>query len=118
MTHPQSSDSQILKIDSRQRVRVGRQRREALLDEFERSGLSGPAFSKRHGIKYSTFASWSLKRRKQERPADGLPTLAERRIHSPSAQMKQAEARMCVKASFNFETKQCQAPTDASAKKT
>lgn len=77
MTHPQSSDSQILKIDSRQRVRVGRQRREALLDEFERSGLSGPAFSKRHGIKYSTFASWSLKRRKQERPADGLPTLAE-----------------------------------------
>ncbi|MFT4638816.1 MAG: hypothetical protein ACI8T1_002139, partial [Verrucomicrobiales bacterium] len=38
---------------------------------------------------------------------------AERRIHSPSAQMKQAEARMCVKASFNFETKQCQAPTDA-----
>ncbi|MFT4639106.1 MAG: hypothetical protein ACI8T1_004999, partial [Verrucomicrobiales bacterium] len=32
--------------------------------------------------------------------------------------MKQAEARMCVKASFNFETKQCQAPTDASAKKT
>ncbi|MFT5191775.1 MAG: hypothetical protein ACI957_004819, partial [Verrucomicrobiales bacterium] len=41
MTHPQSSDTQILKIDSRQRVRVGRQRREALLDEFERSGLSG-----------------------------------------------------------------------------
>ncbi|MFT4641895.1 MAG: DNA-binding NarL/FixJ family response regulator, partial [Verrucomicrobiales bacterium] len=32
--------------------------------------------------------------------------------------MKPTEARMCVKASFNFETKQCQAPTDASAKKT
>ena len=38
------------------------------MDEFERSGLSGAAFAKLHGIKYSTFASWSLKRRKKDHP--------------------------------------------------
>ena len=65
MTSTNSSESQILKVDSRRRVRVSRQRRNAILDEFERSGLSGAAFAKLHGIKYSTFASWSLKRRKQ-----------------------------------------------------
>ena len=85
MTSTQSSETQILKVDSRERVRTSKQRREAILDEFERSGLSGAAFAKLHGIKYSTFASWSLKRRKAQRsatasrPAESSesPTLAE-----------------------------------------
>jgi len=65
MTSTQSSDNQILKIDTLKRVRVPKARREAILDEFERSGLSGAAFAKLHGLKYATFANWSLKRRKQ-----------------------------------------------------
>ena len=77
MTHPQSSDTQTSKIDNGKRVRVSPQRREAILDEFERSGLSGAAFAKLHGIKYSTFASWSIKRRKPNHTTCGLPTLAE-----------------------------------------
>ena len=35
------SDLTILKQDSRGRVKVPRERQEALVDEFERSGLSG-----------------------------------------------------------------------------
>ena len=65
MTSTQSCENQILKVDTLKRVRVPKARREAILDEFERSGLSGAAFAKLHGIKYATFASWSLKRRKQ-----------------------------------------------------
>jgi hypothetical protein len=38
-------------------------RREELLDEFERSGLSGPKFAALVGIKYSTFAAWAHRRK-------------------------------------------------------
>ena len=38
-------------------------RREQLLEEFGRSGLSGAKFAALTGIKYSTFASWLHKRR-------------------------------------------------------
>lgn len=65
MTSSKSSDNQILKVDALKRVHVPKARREAILDEFERSGLSGAAFAKLHGLKYGTFATWSLKRRKQ-----------------------------------------------------
>ena len=41
------------------------ERREALLDEFEHSGLSGAKFAKLAGIKYQTFAAWAARRRKQ-----------------------------------------------------
>ena len=60
MTSTQSSDNQILKVDTLRRVRVPKARREAILDEFERSGLSGAAFAELHGLKYATFANWSL----------------------------------------------------------
>jgi hypothetical protein len=41
------------------------ERRESLLDEFERSGLSGAKFAALMGLKYQTFASWLQKRRQQ-----------------------------------------------------
>jgi hypothetical protein len=41
-----------------------------LLDEFERSGISGQKFAELVGIKYQTFATWAQKRRRQ-RGADG-----------------------------------------------
>jgi hypothetical protein len=69
-------EAEILKQDARGRVRVGVERREALLDEFERSALSGAKFARLAGIKYATFANWVARRRKK-RAEDGEVTKAE-----------------------------------------
>ena len=58
------ADGTILKTDENGRVRTPVARRESLLDEFERSGLSGPKFAALAGIKYPTFAAWAQKRRR------------------------------------------------------
>ena len=50
---------EVLKTDKRGRVRVPVERREALLDEFEKSGMSGAKFARLAGIKYATFANWT-----------------------------------------------------------
>jgi hypothetical protein len=49
---------EVLKRDKRGRLRVTRQRRTALLAEFERSGLSAVRFTEMYGIKYQTFMGW------------------------------------------------------------
>ncbi len=79
MSSIDSSDNPILKVDTLQRVRMSKARKEALLDEFSRSGLSAAAFAKLHGLKYSTFAAWARKRRLQEgeAPAPASLSLAE-----------------------------------------
>ena len=46
-------------------MRVPKARREMLLDEWERSGGSAAQFADYVGIRYSTFANWIQKRRKQ-----------------------------------------------------
>ena len=56
--------SKILKTDALGRVRTPAARREQLLDEFERSGVSGAKFAELTGLKYQTFASWVQERRK------------------------------------------------------
>lgn len=58
------SEEKLMTVDGRGRVRVPVERREALLDEFERSGLSGVKFARLAGVKYPTFALWVQKRRK------------------------------------------------------
>ena len=63
MTDMQKSEAAILKTDGRGRVQTPAARRESLLDEFERSGLSGPKFAALVGVKYQTFAAWSARRR-------------------------------------------------------
>ena len=60
-----NAKAEVLKQDGRGRVRVSAQRREALLDEFERSGASGAKFAQLAGVRYSTFANWVLQRRKR-----------------------------------------------------
>jgi hypothetical protein len=62
MTATQSS-GQILKTDSLARVRTPPERKRALLEEFDRSGLSGWKFASLVGIKYQTFAAWVAKRK-------------------------------------------------------
>ena len=73
--------AEIFKQDRRGRVRVPAERRETLLDEFERSGASGAKFAQLTGIKYATFAGWVVKRRKERgravKPAPGSPAGVE-----------------------------------------
>ena len=59
------ADEQVLKTDELGRVRTPAARRESLIQEFERSGLSGAKFAALTGIKYSTFASWLQERRRR-----------------------------------------------------
>ena len=75
-----SEDHNVLKSDTRGRVRTPPDRREALLDEFERSGLSGVKFAALVGVKYPTFALWVHKRRKaRSQPAEETP-----RVETPA----------------------------------
>ena len=46
-------------------MRTSPERRQELLREFDRSGLSGPKFAALTGLKYQTLAGWLHKRRKQ-----------------------------------------------------
>jgi hypothetical protein len=55
----------VLKQDGLGRVKTPAARREQLLDEFERSGLSGTKFAALAGVKYQTFAFWAQRRRRQ-----------------------------------------------------
>ena len=50
---------EIFKTDARGQIRVPVERREALLDEFEKSGMSGAKFARLAGINYATFANWT-----------------------------------------------------------
>src|SRR5580698_7295143 len=59
------ADEAILKTAVLGRVKTPKERREALLDEFERSGLPGLKFAELAGIKYQTFATWIQKRRRK-----------------------------------------------------
>ena len=63
----------VLKTDGLGRVKTPAARRESLLDEFERSGLSGAKFAALTGIKYQTFAAWALRRRKQNAAPAKVP---------------------------------------------
>jgi hypothetical protein len=60
-------DGKIVKRDVLGRVKTSRERRIALLEEFDRSGMSGQKFAAWAGIKYTTFANWLQQRRKQRK---------------------------------------------------
>jgi hypothetical protein len=59
----------LLQVDERGLVRVSKERREGLLVEFERSGMSGAKFARLAGIKYPTFMYW-LKQRREKRSGE------------------------------------------------
>lgn len=65
-----SADLILLKTDSLGRAQTSPAQREALLDAFERTSMSGAAFAKLHGINYTTFAHWRQKRRRQRQSAE------------------------------------------------
>jgi transposase-like protein len=61
-----TEETEILRQDRLGRVRVSRERREALLEEYDRSGMSGADFARFSGIKYPTLANWLFKRREAQ----------------------------------------------------
>jgi len=71
-TIPLPSDTaEVLKQDTRGRVRTPPERREALLEEFAHSGLSAAKFAKLVGVNYATFANWVQKRKRGRQTSDG-----------------------------------------------
>lgn len=68
-TNRDGKENELLKVGTKGRVQIPPERRKNLLEEFDRSGMTGAAFAKHYGIKYTTFAYWiQARRRKQERP--------------------------------------------------
>ncbi|MBI1178835.1 hypothetical protein GC207_15490, partial [bacterium] len=65
----------LLKTDALGRLRITPEHRQALLKEFERSGVSAAQFAQLAGLKYSTFAAWvNRQRRARKAPARGSRT--------------------------------------------
>jgi hypothetical protein len=63
MTLAAGEPEQILSQDTRGRVLVTQERRELLLGDYDRSGMSPVKFAQYLGIKYSTLAYWLQRRR-------------------------------------------------------
>lgn len=80
MTFATEEAGQILSRDARGRVLISRERRESLLEEYERSGMSGVKFAKYIGIKYSTFAYWLQSRRERQQKERALVKAGENAI--------------------------------------
>jgi hypothetical protein len=64
MTFAAEQPGEILSQDARGRVLVSRERRESLLEEYDRSRMSAVKFAQYVGIKYSTLAYWCRSVRK------------------------------------------------------
>ncbi|MBK1884431.1 hypothetical protein JIN85_18585 [Luteolibacter pohnpeiensis] len=73
MTTTKEDTGKLIRMDAIGRVRTSASQREALLDAYESSGLSGPEFAARHGVKYQTFATWLQKRKRR---TGGYPAMA------------------------------------------
>jgi transposase-like protein len=59
------------------RVRTPRARREELLAEYERSGLTQAAFARGAGVRYPTFAHWVQERRRAGDGAAEAPAASQ-----------------------------------------
>jgi hypothetical protein len=93
MTNTTQGGEQVLKADVLGRVRTPVARREQVLDEFERSGLSGKKFAALVGIKYPTLATWAQKRRRQrgEYAAVKVPAKTTDKVRWLEAVVEQAQ---------------------------
>ena len=91
MTDLIKADGAVLKSDELGRVRTPPERREQLLDEFERSGLTGMKFAGLVGIKYPTFATWLMRRRCQRDSAAKVPAKAVDTMRWLEAVVEQAQ---------------------------
>jgi hypothetical protein len=90
--------TQLLKTDALGRVRTPAARRERLLDEYERSGMSGLQFAAFVGIKYQTFATWAQQRRRRRKPTGSSKPAgqadAAKQVRWMEAVLEQAQSPM------------------------
>jgi hypothetical protein len=77
MTSRTLLEERVLKTDVLGRVKTPPERREALLDEFEKSAMSGKKFAEFIGVKYQTWASWRQERRRRRQRSAGAGSVAE-----------------------------------------
>ena len=68
------SGSEILKVDEVGRIQTPPEKREAMLAEYERSGMTGAQFARFVGVRYSTLMYWLQRRRKEAGPAGQMAT--------------------------------------------
>ena len=80
---------QVLKVDEAGRVWTPRELRDAVLDEFERSGMPATQFAARLGVKYPTFASWVQQRRESRRGSKSVQWV-EAAVESPATARRKA----------------------------
>lgn len=59
-----NQETQILQVDERGRVLTPREQQEAVVDAFEKSGMTGAQFARHAGVKYPTFMNWVQRRRR------------------------------------------------------
>jgi hypothetical protein len=76
-----------IKTDVRGRLHRTTEQRDKILDEYERSGLSGPKFAALCGVPYQTFATW-VQRRKRQRKADLPKRRPARKLQWLEAQVR------------------------------
>jgi transposase-like protein len=62
--------AEILKVDEAGRVQMPPGKREAMLREYDRSGMTGAQFARFVGVRYSTLMYWLQKRRKEAGPSE------------------------------------------------
>ena len=80
-----SNEGELMKVDKRGYVRVPRERREALLDEFERCGVSAAQFAAHIGVKYNTFAHWRQMREQKRATGGNSVALAPAALMQPGS---------------------------------
>ena len=95
----ETSDPSLIKTDALGRMHRPPQQREQILDEYERSGLSGPKFAALCGVKYQTFAAW-LARRKSRRQSH--PKRQPQRKRGTQVQWIEASVQR-LRADFKFQ---------------
>jgi DNA-binding transcriptional regulator YiaG len=84
----------LIRTDALGRLHRTPEQREQILDEYERSGLSGPKFAALCGVKYQTLAAWLARRKSckqapppRRRQPKGLPQVRwfEASVQPPAA---------------------------------
>ena len=66
--------SEILKVDEVGRVRTPPEKREAMLAQYDRSGMTGAQFARFVGVKYATLMYWLQRRRKETGQGEQVAT--------------------------------------------
>jgi transposase-like protein len=92
-------------MDSKGRVRVSKEQRRAILEKFERSGVSAVQFAELSGLKYSTLAGWLQRYRRRPRrgPTRRVHLLEAVVEHGSSADSVQPSVVLCLAGGAQME---------------